>query len=52
MDVSGGVVKAKSAREGLAKVFNELKTGVLPPTGGKVSAETSSGKQMYGILGL
>lgn len=50
MDVSGGVVKSKSAREGLAKVFTELKSGVLPPTGGKViSTDTASGKQLFFI---
>ena len=50
MDVSGGVVKSKSAREGLAKVFTELKTGVLPPTGGKViSTDTASGRQLFFI---
>jgi hypothetical protein len=50
MDVSGGVINAKSAREGLAKVFNELKSGILPPVGGKViSSETSSGNQLYFI---
>jgi len=48
MEVSGGVIQSQSAREGLAKVFNELKSGVLPPTGGKViSTDTKEGKQLY-----
>jgi len=48
MQVSGGITQAKSAREGMAKVFDELKSGVLPPTGGKViTANSKKGNQLY-----
>lgn len=48
MDVSGGVTQSKSIREGLGKVFAELKSGVLPPSGGKViTAGTGQGRQFY-----
>ena len=48
MQVSGGVTQAKTIREGVAQVLNELKSGVLPPTGGKIiTANTKNGSQLY-----